>query len=86
MRVWAYSDPDAHRVQQRVDDSRLAALEAVWSRITPDPRRARISALLPYLVAIGSSLVVPPVEPDELRQVYERLQELLPPEGPPADR
>jgi AcrR family transcriptional regulator len=79
MRAWAFSDPEAHAVQQRIDQSRVAALESVWSKISPDAGRVRISALLPYLVAVGASMLLPPVEPAELRQVYELLQELLPP-------
>jgi AcrR family transcriptional regulator len=83
LRAWAYTDAEARSVQQRIDSDRVQALERVWSKITPDLRRARISALLPYLVAVGASLVVPPIEPGELRRVYELLQELLPPVAQP---
>jgi AcrR family transcriptional regulator len=82
MRTWAYTDAEARGVQERIDQSRVAALETVWLKITSDPWLARTSALLPYLVAVGASLVVPPVEPGELREIYQLLQQLLPPVEP----
>ena len=82
MRAWAYSEPSAHSAQERVDQRRIAALESVWSKITDDPERVRRAALLPYLVAVGASLVIPPIEPTELRGVYEILQDLIPPTDP----
>ena len=84
MRSWAYSDPGAQAVQRRIDQARIAALEQVWAEITDDPEQARVSALLPYLVAVGASLVLPPIEADELRRVYELLRGLVPPVDPAA--
>jgi AcrR family transcriptional regulator len=78
VRAWSTTDPDVRAVQQRVDTSRIDALERVWSRAVPDPGAARLSALLPYLLAVGAAVVVPPVDADDLRRLYELLLPLVP--------
>ena len=78
VRAWSTTDPDVRAVQQRVDASRIDALERVWSRAVNDPEAARLSALLPYLLAVGAAVVVPPVEVDDLRRLYELLLPLVP--------
>lgn len=78
VRAWSTSDPAVRAVQERVDAARLAALRGVWERATGDPERARLSALLPYLLAVGAGFVVPPVGPDDLRGMYELLLPLVP--------
>ena len=78
VRAWASSDPDAHDVVARVDRARLDALEAVWSRASGDGERTRLSALLPYLLALGAGALVPPVDADDLRGIYEILLPLVP--------
>jgi AcrR family transcriptional regulator len=78
MRAWAFSDPEVRAVQERVDTRRLVSLEGIWSRILDDPAAVRTAALLPYLVGIGASLVQPPTPPDQLRNVYELLLDLVP--------
>ncbi len=78
VRAWSTSDPDVRAVQQRVDGARIDALQRVWSRTTSDADEARRSALLPYLLAVGAAVVVPPVEADDLRRLYELLLPLVP--------
>lgn len=78
VRVWAFSDVDARRTQERIDRHRIEALERVWSGLELDSARVQASALLPYLVAVGASLMLPPVAPDMLRRVYDLLLELIP--------
>ena len=78
VRAWSTTDPDVRAVQQRVDTTRIDALARVWGRAVPDPAEARRSALLPYLLAVGASVVVPPVEVDDLRRLYELLLPLVP--------
>ena len=78
VRAWAFSDPGARQVQEHIDQARIAALEQVWNQLVEDPAEARTAALLPYLVAIGASLVRPPVEAGQLRRVYELLFRLVP--------
>jgi AcrR family transcriptional regulator len=78
VRAWATWDPDVRAVQARIDKARLAALQRVWrTRVTGDDE-ARVAALLPYLVAVGASVLVPPVTGDDLKQVYETLLRLVP--------
>jgi len=78
MRAWAFSDPEVRAVQERVDTRRLESLERIWFRILDDPSEVHTAALLPYLVGIGASLVQPPTPPDQLRNVYELLLDLVP--------
>jgi AcrR family transcriptional regulator len=81
MRAWAFSDPDARAVQERVDSRRLESLQGIWSRILDDPAAVHTAALLPYLVGIGASLVQPPTPPGQLQRVYELLLRLVPDES-----
>jgi AcrR family transcriptional regulator len=78
MRAWAFSDPEVRAVQERIDTRRLESLQRIWSRILDDPAEVRTAALLPYLIGIGASLVQPPTPPDQLRNVYEVLLDLVP--------
>ncbi len=78
VRAWSTTDPDVRAVQQRIDTTRIDALARVWSRAAPDAAEARRSALLPYLLAVGAAVVVPPVEVDDLRRLYELLLPLVP--------
>ena len=78
VRAWAMSDADVRDVQARIDEARLAALQRVWRPHVDGEAKARVAALLPYLVALGASVLVPPVSGDELRSVYETLLPLVP--------
>ncbi len=78
MRAWAFSDPEVRAVQQRVDRRRLESLEGIWSRILDNPASVQATALLPYLVGIGASLIQPPTPADDLKRVYELLLGLVP--------
>lgn len=78
VRAWSTTDADVRAVQQRIDTTRIDALAKVWSRAVPDAAEARRSALLPYLLAVGAAVVVPPVEVEDLRRLYELLLPLVP--------
>lgn len=78
VRAWSTSDSDVHAVQARIDRARLEALERVWRRHLPGDRETRLAALLPYLLAVGAMTVVPPIEADELRGIFEILTPLVP--------
>lgn len=78
IRAWSNSDADVRAVQARIDAARLDALERVWRPYVVDERDARTAALLPYLLAVGASMVSPPIGADELRGVYEVLLPLVP--------
>ena len=78
IRAWSNSDPDVRAVQTRIDAARLTALQSVWRPYVETEDRARIAALLPYLLAVGASMVSPPIDADELRGVFEVLLPLVP--------
>ena len=78
VRAWAFQDVDAHSTQGRVDAARIKALENIWSRLVDDPRRARLAAILPYLVAVGATVIVPPIGREELFGAYAMLLEVVP--------
>jgi hypothetical protein len=78
VRAWSTWDADVRVVQARIDDARLSALQRVWRPHVEDDAAARVAALLPYLLGVGATVVVPPVEVDELRSVYEILLRLVP--------
>jgi AcrR family transcriptional regulator len=76
VRAWATSDPEVRAVQARLDEARLSALQRVWRPAVSSDEEARAAALLPYLLAVGATVVFPPVDADQLRGLYERV--LLP--------
>lgn len=78
LRAWALTDPDAARTQQAIDEARLELLRDIWRRIATDEEDARIAALLPYVIAVGSSVIIPPVGIDDLRRLFERILPLVP--------
>jgi AcrR family transcriptional regulator len=78
VRAWATWDEEVNRVQGRIDRARLTALQRIWRPHVATDADARVAALLPYLVALGASVSVPPVEPEELGRVYETLLPLVP--------
>ncbi|CAM3434477.1 TetR/AcrR family transcriptional regulator [Occultella aeris] len=81
VRAWSASDPEVRAAQARIDEARLAALQRVWRPYVTTDAEARTAALLPYLLAVGASVVSPPVAADELRGLFETLLPLVP-EGP----
>ncbi|HYP46948.1 MAG TPA: hypothetical protein VEQ66_17345 [Propionibacteriaceae bacterium] len=84
LRVWAFSDIAAREAQQRIDERRIKVLEGVWSQLSSDPDRIQASALLPYLVAVGASMMLPPVPRETLRRVYDLLLVAVPKHDPPG--
>ena len=78
LRAWSFTDAEVLKTQSRIDQQRLAGLEAIWQRLEPDREQARIKALLPYLVAVGASMSSVGIKREELQQVYELLLPLVP--------
>lgn len=69
-------------MQARVDDARLDLLRRIWRPFCADDEQAHVAALLPHLIAVGTSVAAPPVRAEQLQRVYEELLPLLP--EPPA--
>ncbi|MDQ0894314.1 TetR/AcrR family transcriptional regulator [Agromyces ramosus] len=78
VRAWASSDAAARAVQARIDAAVIDALQATWRPVVATDAAARTAALVPYLVALGAAVTVPPIAADELRRVYELLLEAVP--------
>lgn len=81
LRAWATWDDDAAAVQAEIDEARLAALRDVWRPISSDDETARLAALLPYLIAVGATVLVPPVSSDDLAEIFARVLTLAPDRG-----
>ncbi|MFF5250313.1 hypothetical protein ACFY3V_39075, partial [Streptosporangium sp. NPDC000095] len=64
-----------------LDQVRLSALQRVWRPHVATDAEARRAALLPYLLAVGATVLVPPVGAEELRDVVEMLLPLVPEES-----
>ncbi|WP_327102933.1 TetR/AcrR family transcriptional regulator [Nonomuraea glycinis] len=81
VRAWATWDAEVRAVQTRLDEARLSALQRVWRSAVATDEEARTAALLPYLLAVGATVVFPPVDADQLRDLYETLLPLVPDSG-----
>jgi len=86
VRAWASSDTEVAAMQARIDDARLAALQEAWRPFVATDGEAHAAALLPFLIGVGATVVVPPVDPDDLRAAYELLLPLVPEEPAERDR
>jgi AcrR family transcriptional regulator len=78
VRAWAHGDAEARATQARIDAAAISALQAAWRPAVETDAAARTAALVPYLVSLGAGAMMPPLEPDELRAVYELLLERVP--------
>ncbi|WP_371784973.1 hypothetical protein [Streptosporangium subroseum] len=78
LRAWATWDADVRAVQTRLDEARLSALQRVWRSAVASDEEARMAALLPYLLAVGATVVFPPVDADQLRDIFEILLRHVP--------
>ncbi|MFF5114941.1 hypothetical protein [Streptosporangium sp. NPDC000509] len=59
-------------------------MQRVWRPHVATDAEARRAALLPYLLAVGATVLVPPVGAEELRGVVEMLLPLVPEESTTA--
>jgi AcrR family transcriptional regulator len=82
LRAWALTDPDAARTQAAIDESRLETIRAVWRQVSPDEDEVRLAALLPYVLAIGASTIMPPLGDEDLHRLFERVVSLVPGPAP----
>ncbi|QEW01959.1 TetR/AcrR family transcriptional regulator [Microbacterium lushaniae] len=78
VRAWATTDAEARAVQARVDEARVRALQSVWRPLVDSDDRAHAAALLPYLVAVGGAMAMPPIDAEELKGLFELLLPLVP--------
>lgn len=85
LRAWALSDADAARTQTRVDEARVKALRMLWRRVSDDEEEVRLGALLPYVLALGATVIMPPLSSHDIRKLYERVLPLVPDDMPRDD-
>lgn len=78
IRGWAFQDEEARDALHRIDAARLQALTELWQAVVGDPHRARVAALIPYLVMIGASVALPTPTDDDLAAVFGLLARLVP--------
>lgn len=78
LRAWALTDEDAARTQASIDEARLNALQSIWRQISDDEEVVRVAALLPYVIALGSRVIMPPLETEDLQALYTWILRLVP--------
>lgn len=74
VRAWALQDDQVRVYQQRVDQQRLAYLEALVKASTDDPVYARQLASVFYCLYIGSQHILPPIQGEDLSALYQLVQ------------
>ncbi len=77
LRAWAFQDDQVRGYQQRIDQQRLAYLEAVVFAIKADPTHARLLARLLYSIYVGSQHIIPSIEGEDLGALYQFVQQWL---------
>jgi AcrR family transcriptional regulator len=74
LRAWALQDERVRVHQQRIDQQRLAYLEALAYAHTADRLSARQLARVFYSIYVGSQHIIPPIEGEDLRALYQLAQ------------
>jgi len=76
IRAWALTNPLVHAYQQRVDERRLAYLNQLTSELPGDAEEAKLLAKMLFTIYIGAQQMIPPVQSDELRAIYDYIKQL----------
>lgn len=74
LRAWAWQDERVRVHQQRIDQLRLAYLEEVASAHTTDRLSAQQLARMFYSLYVGSQHIIPPIQGEDLRALYQLAQ------------
>ncbi len=74
IRAWALRDPVVREFQQRVDEARLDYLCGVVSELSGDAGRAEHIAKIIMAVYIGTQQMLPPIQGNEVRPLYQTLE------------
>jgi AcrR family transcriptional regulator len=74
LRAWALQDDQVRVHQQRIDQQRLAYLEALIFASTDDPLYARQLARAFYCLYVGSQHIIPPIQGEDLSALYQMVQ------------
>ena len=76
LRAWALLDTQVRGYQERIDQRRLAYLADLFSALTQDAAQGVLLARLFYALYVGSQHIVPPLQGEALKQLYQELQRL----------
>jgi AcrR family transcriptional regulator len=75
LRAWALQDEQVRVHQQRIDQQRLAYLEAVVFATRADRIVAQQLARILYSLYVGSQHIIPPIEGEDLSALYQLVQQ-----------
>jgi AcrR family transcriptional regulator len=77
LRAWALQDEQVRVHQQRIDQQRLAYLEAVVYATRADHLYAKLLARVLYSLYVGSQHIIPPIQGEDLGALYQLVQQWL---------
>ena len=75
LRAWALQDEQVQVHQQRIDQQRLAYLEAVVFATRADRLYAQQLARVLYSLYVGSQHIIPPIQGEDLSALYQLVQQ-----------
>jgi AcrR family transcriptional regulator len=75
LRAWALQDEQVRVHQQRIDQQRLAYLEALVSANRADRLYAQQLARVLYSIYVGSQHIIPPIQGEDLSALYQLVQQ-----------
>jgi AcrR family transcriptional regulator len=75
LRAWALQDEQVRVHQQRIDQQRLAYLEAVVFATRADQMLAQQLARVLYSLYVGSQHIIPPIQGEDLGALYQLVQQ-----------
>jgi len=75
LRAWALQDEQVRVHQQRIDQQRLAYLEAVVLATRTDPLYAKSLARVLYSIYVGSQHIIPPIQGEDLGAMFQLVQQ-----------
>jgi len=75
LRAWALQDEQVRAHQQRIDQLRLAYFEEVVFATRADRLYAQQFARILYCIYIGTQHIIPPIQGEDLRAMYQLVQQ-----------
>lgn len=76
IRAWAWRDPMAKIVQERVDSKRLKFLQHQAGLLLEDHEKARVMSYLRYALFVGASQMLPEIRGNQYQKLDKALMEL----------
>jgi AcrR family transcriptional regulator len=76
IRAWALLDGFVQNYQQRIDERRINYLKKLWAELRPAEAPAEIMAQMLYAVYVGSQHIVPPINNENLKQIYAEIKRI----------